>query len=282
MDAETVARELYALRPGEFVAARDEKVAEARRAGERELATEIKSMRRPTVSAWVTNLFAHERGERLEQLFSLGTALREAQASLSGETLRRLDEQRRQVIAALAGEASALAAERGQPVPARVVADVEQTLYAALADADAAASVKAGRLTTSLVHTGFGDLESTPATSARAGATTARDVKDEADGGADDRRREQLRDAMHAAERAVKAASRSAERAERQRERSRERRERCARAVEELETQLGDARSALSDAERDVTGADAELERAQAALDEARAAAESARSEAAQ
>ena len=127
MDAVTVAQELYALRPGEFVAARNAKVAEARAAGDRELATEIKAMRRPTVSAWVTNLFAHEQGERIEQLFALGVALREAQTALSADKLRRLGAQRRQVITALASEAAALAAKRGQTVGPQIVADVEQT-----------------------------------------------------------------------------------------------------------------------------------------------------------
>jgi hypothetical protein len=276
MDAETVARELYVLRPGEFVAARNARVAEARGAGERQLASEIKSMRRPTVSAWVTNLFALERGERLEQLFSLGAALREAQTSLSGETLRRLDEQRRQVIAALAGEAAALAAEHGQALPAQTVADVEQTLYAALADGDAAASVKAGRLTTGLSYTGFGDVSSVSG----APGAPGREVESDRDGGGEDRRVKQLREALQAAEHASETASRAAEQARQRLEDARAQREHRARAVDELQARLDDARSVLSDADRDVDEAGEAVEQAEAALDDARSAAASARDDA--
>ena len=277
MDAETVARELYALRPGEFVAARDAKVAEARHAGERELASQIKSMRRPTVSAWVMNLFALERGERLEQLFSLGHALREAQASLSGDTLRRLDEQRRQVIAELAGEAAKLAAQRGQAVPSQAVADVERTLYAALADPDAAASVKAARLTTGLSFSGFGEIGAAPGTPVDGPGAADDDPEAERDGGVD-ARREQLRSALRAAEQALTAASEDVEQARQHLDQTRARRDQRASAVDELEAQLAEARSLLSDAQRDVDEAEAAVKRTQAAADDARAAAESAQS----
>jgi hypothetical protein len=276
MDADTVARELYALRPGEFVAARDAKAAEARGAGDRALASEIKSMRRPTVSAWVTNLFALERGNRLEQLFSLGDALRAAQASLAGDELRRLDEQRRQVIAALAGEAAALAAEHGQAVPAQVVADVEQTLYAALADPDAAESVKAGRLTTGLSYTGFGSASDAPDTTRRA---RGRDAGKKQSARRDDRRRERLREDLQAAEDAFETASGTVERARRELEDASTRRDQRAQAVDELESQLADARSQLDDADRDVSDAGDAVEHAEEALGDARSAVESARAE---
>ena len=283
MDADTVARELYVLRPAEFVAARNAKAAEARRAGERELASEIKSMRRPTVSAWVTNLFALERGERLDQLFSLGAALREAQTSLSGETLRRLDEQRRQVIAALAREAAALAAERGQAVTGQIVAEVEQTLYAALADPDAAAAVKAGRLTTGLSYTGFGDLSSVSSSTPPGAPRSHRGkVESDRDRGVEDRDARRAREALQAAEHAFETASRAAEQARQRLEDARAQREQRARAVDELEARLADARSERSDADRDVDEAGEAMEQAGSALDEARAGVESARGAASQ
>jgi hypothetical protein len=275
MDAETVARELYELRPGEFIAARDAKAAEARGAGERELAAEIKSMRRPTVTAWVMNLFALQRGERLEQLFSLGTALREAQASLSGDTLRRLDQQRRQVVGALAGEAAALAAQHGQPASPQVVADVEQTLYAALADEDAAVSVRAGQLTTGLRYTGFGDVAAAATAPKRAPGAAPRKAEKKRDGDAEDRRKQQQ--ALDQAERALERASAAAEQSSRRLENAREQSEQASRAVEALEAQLGDARSRLGDTERDVNDAEAESEQAKATLDDARDAVESTR-----
>jgi hypothetical protein len=264
MDAETVARELYALRPAEFVAGRDARVAEARQAGDRSLAAEIKAMRRPTVSAWVMNLFALERGDRLEQLFSLGAALRDAQSSLSADKLRELGEQRRRVIGALGQEAATLAAEHGQPVGSPVVGDVEQTLQAALADPDAAAQVKAGRLTTSLRYTGFGDVA---VSSTTAGARGSRRRQAPADGGradadakaeaeAERRRRERVRAALRDAERTLATATKAAERAQRQ---------------------LDDARERLDAAQTDAEAAQRAHAEAAAALDEARSAEQEAR-----
>jgi len=263
MDVDTVARELYALRPGEFVAARDAKVAEARHAGDRELAVEIKAMRRPTVSAWVTNLFVLEQGERLEQLFSLGVALREAQTALSADKLRVLGAQRRQVIAALAVEAAALAAARGQT------------------DADAAEHVKAGRLTTALRYTGFGDFGSAPTapgTAARRRQRADADT-DEARDDAEDRRREQLRQALQDAEHALATATRAAEQANQRLQDARVQREQQGRAVEDLERQLTDARTALSAADKDVEHADEARRHAEARLEDACRAVRSARAE---
>jgi hypothetical protein len=56
VDLESTLDELYALRPQEFTAARDARAAEARRAGDRELADRIRALRRPTLSAWAGNL----------------------------------------------------------------------------------------------------------------------------------------------------------------------------------------------------------------------------------
>jgi hypothetical protein len=289
MDVDTVASELYVLRPGEFVAGRDAKVAEARQAGDRELAIEIKAMRRPTVSAWVTNLLVLEQGERLEQLFSLGVALREAQTALSAEKLRALGEQRRQVIAALAVEATALAAERGQTVGSQIVAEVEQTLHAALADADAAEQVKGGRLTTALRYTGFGDAGSgqrpsgtaaqRPAGKAAQRRRRADANSDQARDAAEGRRREQLRKALQEAEHALTTATRAAEQASQRLQNAHLQREQQAQAIDQLERQLADARSALSAADRDLEAADEARRHAEATLKDARRAVQSTRAE---
>jgi hypothetical protein len=269
------ARELYALRPGEFIAARDAKVAQARQSGDRELASAIKALRRPTVSAWVTNLFALEQGERLEQLFSLGAALREAQAGLSGDKLRRLGEQRREVIGALAVEAAALAAKHGQTVGPQIVADVEQTLHAALADPDAAEQVKAGRLTTALSYTGFGDVGSVQTASGKPSRRRKRADADNKDDDADEQRRKTVRDAEHA----LATATRAAEQARQRLGHARDERERHAQAVEDLQRQLTDARSQLSDADQDVKDADKSVSDAEATLEDACAAVQAARAD---
>src|SRR2546430_3752313 len=87
---------LYALDPGEFVAERDRVARELRDAGQREEAEQVKSLRKPTVSAATINqLTRHERRE-VDLLLDAGHRLREAQQQLlAGEDPGSLDEARR-------------------------------------------------------------------------------------------------------------------------------------------------------------------------------------------
>ena len=278
-DADTVARELYALRPNEFVAARDAKVAQARELGDRQLAAAIKTMRRPTVSAWVTNLLAIERGDELGRLLSLGVALRDAQASLAAEDLRRLGEQRRQVISALAADGAKCAAEHGQRVGAQVVAEVEQTLQAALSDGAAAEQVSAGRLTTALTYTGFGDAGAAAIAPAKRTRRREGDADRRADG--DDRRREQMQREIADADRTLARATAAAEQARERLDDARARRDEQARLTEDLNRRLTDARRSLADADEQVNAARKTLTDAEAAFQQAHSAAESVRAAAA-
>ncbi|WP_330252046.1 hypothetical protein OG874_39030 [Nocardia sp. NBC_00565] len=156
MTLEDVAVDLYGFAPAAFVAARAARVAEAKDASDKELATAIGKLRKPTVVAWTVNLLARAAPDDVEALLRLGAALRAAQRELSGEQLRALTAQRQQVVNALAKRAGALAAERGHPVGAGVLREVGQTLSAALADDAVAEQVRSGTLTTAASYEGFG------------------------------------------------------------------------------------------------------------------------------
>lgn len=155
-ELDRVADELYALPPEEFTAARDRFVKEARGSGHAALAGQVRALRKPTLGAWAVNSLARQRPEDLGQLLDLGAALREAQATLHGDELRRLSAQRGQVVSALARAATDLVAAGGKQATAAVVREVEQTLEAALADPEAAEEVRQGRLTSALSYAGFG------------------------------------------------------------------------------------------------------------------------------
>ena len=114
MDLDAVADELFGLPPADFVAARDERAATARRAGERELAAAIKELRRPRVGAWLANLLVRERPDEVSELLAVGTELRQAQAHLAHEDLRRLSKERRRVVASLAADALELARDQAK------------------------------------------------------------------------------------------------------------------------------------------------------------------------
>lgn len=155
---EGVARTLCALPPEDFVAARDAAARTARAEGDKPLATRIGALRRPTVSAWLTNLLRQESPEVLEALVGLGAELRQAQADLDGEDLRRLAAQRHQLVAALTGQVRRLARHHGRTVERTTLTEVEETLTAALADEQAGAQVLSGLLTHPLRHVGFGPV----------------------------------------------------------------------------------------------------------------------------
>jgi hypothetical protein len=93
----------------------------------------------------------------------VGDALQDAQRTLAGDRLRELSAQRRQVIAELLPVAAALAVQAGQPASPAVLEEVRATLEAAVADADARAAVRSGRLTKALAYAGLGEVDLTAA-----------------------------------------------------------------------------------------------------------------------
>ncbi|WP_407841286.1 hypothetical protein ACE1OC_40580 [Streptomyces sp. DSM 116496] len=163
MDVESVAAELYGLRPSEFTAARDVQVAKARKAGDKDLDKAIAALRKPTVAAWTAGLLARHRPEEAQGLVQLGEALRTAHRTLDAGLLRKLSHDQHVVIGELARTARALAVEAGQAVSEPVQREVEQILHTVLADADVAAQWEAGRLaTTPDLASGFAGLEPQP------------------------------------------------------------------------------------------------------------------------
>ena len=96
----------------------------------------------------------------IADLEALGEQLRELQASVSGDQLRALTQQRHRLVYAVAQEARSLGHERGQTVSDDVARELEQTLHAALGDPEAAEAVRSGRLTNGLQYAGFGPVGS--------------------------------------------------------------------------------------------------------------------------
>jgi DNA repair exonuclease SbcCD ATPase subunit len=151
-----IADELYALALGDFTPTRDAKVKELKGT---DIAAGVKAFRKPSVAAWVVNLLVRHETEQVEQVLTVGAALREAQASMSGDDLRALTKQRRQLTAAVTTRARALAREHGQKVTEAVADQVEATLTAAMVDEACAAAVRSGLLVTALSATGVDAVE---------------------------------------------------------------------------------------------------------------------------
>jgi len=151
---------LYGLTLPEFTPARDA-LAKELKAGDKELSARVKALKKPSLSAWVVNLLVRREPEQVEQVLSIGAALREAQANLAGDELRALTRQRRQLTAAVTMTARGHAKDLGQKITPSVADEVEATLTAAMVDADAAEAVRSGLLVRALATTGLGDLDLT-------------------------------------------------------------------------------------------------------------------------
>lgn len=218
VDLESTLDELYALRPHEFTAARNQRAAEARSAGDRELAERIRALRRPTVSAWAGNMLVRREPDKVRPLLSLGEGLREAHRNLDGEQLRELGRQQHLLVGALAREARQLAAEEGQPVGEAALHEIEATLHAVLADPEAARQWATGHLDRPLsAPVGFTGLEADAGVTVRPGrppepaSRPSREPRPEPspepeEGAAARRRREKLESARQDAEEAERQA----------------------------------------------------------------------------
>lgn len=171
MDLDTVADELYGLPPGEFTAARALRASEAKKAGDRALATSIGGLRRPSKSAWLVNILARRQRELVGELLEVGHAMREAQAQLAGGDIRTLSRRRHGMISALATKAPDIAAAAGETLSDGTLRELGATLAAASADEAAGEAVRAGRLTAALSHSGFGSGELVPAPASGSGGS---------------------------------------------------------------------------------------------------------------
>ena len=165
MEFEDASRELYGLVPSDFTTARDAKVAEARAAGDRELASALRKLRKPSVGAWLANQLAREEPRDVNNLVELGTNLRAPRSKLEGEQIRKISREKSEVISKLVRDAKSLASRLGHPVSTAVLEDLEGTLEAAFADPKAAEHLRTGQLTSGLQYSGLGLVADSPAAS---------------------------------------------------------------------------------------------------------------------
>ncbi len=156
VDFESVADELYALAPPEFIAVRTARAKQARSDGQRQLAEQIQALRKPTTAAWIVNQLSRHHREEIHSLLDLGDELREVMADLGADEMRELTKQRYRLVSALVQQARALGHARGQRITEDAAQAVRTTLEATLSDPASAARVATGRLSEPLEVSGFG------------------------------------------------------------------------------------------------------------------------------
>ncbi|MGY2875334.1 chromosome segregation ATPase [Marmoricola sp. URHA0025 HA25] len=104
-------------------------------------------------------MLIRREAEQIDQVLALGESLRAAAESMSGEDLRALTRQRRQLTHALAGTARDLAHEQDVRLTDTVVDQVEGMLTAAMLDPVAAQVVRSGLVLTAFTSTGISELD---------------------------------------------------------------------------------------------------------------------------
>ena len=231
---------LFQLPLPEFTAARNALASKLQKAGDKDIAAQVKGLTKPPVSAWVVNQLYWRNREAFDRLLTAGARLRQAQASqLAGHVtnLRELLTTHRETLTELSKQASALLSQSGHQPSPDVMRRVTMTLEGLAAQGLLEGAPAAGRLTADVDPPGFetisalapraaGDKPARPAGDARvlafhankrapANGKGAHKGESAADAKARDaERRKAAQAALKAAERALTEAQRDAATAE--------------------------------------------------------------------
>jgi hypothetical protein len=215
---------LYALEPGEFVPERDRLARELRDAGRHEESEQVKSLRKPTVSAATINQLSRRERREVDLLLDAGHRLREAQQRLlAGEDPGSLDDARRierEALGKLRRAAQRILAESGR-VSSTTLDRVMATLQAAAVSDEGRELLALGRLSGDLEAAGF-DLLAPLASGAPKRKRAAPKKKPAAPPKPrlDRKRLEAARAQLREAQQSLRAAEREAEKARREVERA--------------------------------------------------------------
>jgi hypothetical protein len=279
--------DLYGLPLEEFTPARDALAKELKGAGRKDEATEVKSLRKPSLAAWALNRAARDHPDAVEQLRAAGADLRAAQEeALSGDAGRL-----REAGRALADEidrVATLAADAlrgaGRPATPAQQEKLAATLRTAAIDEAAGDVLARGVLVDDLDATGFTLLASGSGvlspSSARSSPTAPADGR--AKGAATlpgaerptkkPKANKEAVEAVDAARRELRRADAEADQATTRARRKAERAEAAAKRAAEAQREADGARSAAEDAAGEAEAARRQAEQAAAALAAAEAA----------
>jgi vacuolar-type H+-ATPase subunit I/STV1 len=286
-DLDAVVDALYTKPLDEFIAARDAAVRQTADGGDRLGAERVKRLPKPSVAAWVINHVAREHPEEIGALADLGDELRSATQDRDRGRIRALDHLRRERTEALVRTVREAGEVGGRTVSAAVLDRLTETLTAAVMDPDAAAVVRAGRLSRALQHVGFGivdeqgeEAELVTLHVVRDGAGDATDAEEpetaagpeEADPHEADPHEAVAETDLTAAERAVDETSAHVDELEERRDEVRERIRTADAAVEQGQDEV-------EHLDQELERLTAERDAARQAVDEAREAADEARAD---
>jgi uncharacterized coiled-coil DUF342 family protein len=256
-DLRSIAQDLYGRPLSAFIAARKQAADEA---GSKELAKQVKALRKPSAAAWAVNALARDRAELVEEVVELGEQLRDAQSDSDGSRTRLLDRARRDLTRQALDEASELSKASGGTLSAQAAAGVEETLRAAMTDPEAANAVQDGLLVATFAANPFEPVDLTDVVAIPPEGARPRAKKPSKQGPTQLERKR-----IEAAEAKVEKARRKARTAAEQLESLVEERD-------EVEEELAELRKKAKAIAREISETEQALDRADAAADKAEAA----------
>ena len=278
--------ELFKLPLAEFIGARNALAAQLKKSGQANDANLVKTLAKPSVSAWAVNQLYWNHRAAFDRLFAAGERFRQAQTSrLTRKVadMRVALDARREALSQLADLATALLTDAGHNPSPDTIRRITSTLEAMSAYASVPDGPRPGRLTYDVDPPGFESLASF-VPSAREPASTRKPEPV-----SDTRELEETHKAKIAAakvslqeaksllaqargrsqsfEAVQKKANAEAKEADKRRHEAEERLEKARAASEEaaqharnIATEVEEAAKALEDAERSVKRASKELE----------------------
>jgi hypothetical protein len=237
---------LYGLPLEQFTPERDALAKRLRGDGDRDAATAVKKLRKPTVAAWALNQAKRHEPKRVAELIDAGAQLREAQQQLvaGGERglLRDASAQERRAAERVVALGEQQLAAAGHAANASAQSKLWSTVRAAAVNLEASELLKAGRLTRDYEVSDLGLGDAIPASAAK--KQPPQPKKPAADAAADraaDRRAQKIRRQL---DRARAQHDTAKDRAAQAHTRVRDARKEAARAASALERAEASAKQA--------------------------------------
>jgi hypothetical protein len=150
--------DLFKLPPVEFTAARNALAAKLKKDGDAAAADRVKTLGKPSISAWIANQLYWRHRKAFDRLFAAGDRFRSAQAAqLAGKSadLRASLDARREALADLTKHAADILRDAGHPASPDTTRRVMTTLEALATYGEQPEAPQAGRLTADVDPPGF-------------------------------------------------------------------------------------------------------------------------------
>src|ERR1043166_2858702 len=152
---------LFRLPLSKFISARKALAVKLKKEGRGDEAERVKSLTKPSITAWTVNQLYWQQRASFDQLIANGQRLRQAQTKGRPEKvgdLRAAFDERREVLSQLSDMATALLREAGYNPALDTLRRIATTLEAMSAYASLPDGVSAGRLTQDIDPPGFDSL----------------------------------------------------------------------------------------------------------------------------